>query len=167
MRIIPSRGPAAVVLSIAALMAFGAAPVGAAPGVKTVTNAIPRTFSFIGKPGGRTVAIVTPINGFQMNARCDTHGNPVIFAFSSAPKADLLGRIFDGLGRLHSVHNTSFNKGTSGVFLSTTSGDFDASGAVLFEDSKGNTVSVNYAFDNATTLSKQNVCTVYGSLIAS
>jgi hypothetical protein len=166
MRITASRGLAAAVLSVGALMAFGAGPVGAAPGVKTVTNAIPRTFSFIGKPGGRTVGIVN-INGFQMNARCDSRGNPVIFAFSLASKADLLGRIFDGLGRLHIVHNTSFVKGTKGVFLSTSSGDFDASGSVLFEDSNGNVVSVNYAFDNATTLLKQNVCTVYGSLVAS
>jgi hypothetical protein len=166
MRNMGKRGLAAVVLSVATLIALGASPVGAAPGVKTVTNAIPRTFSFIGKPGGRTVGIVN-INGFQMNARCDSRGNPVIFGFSLAAKADLLGRIFDGLGRLHSVHNTSFVKGTSGVFLSTTSGDFDASGSVLFEDSNGNVVSVNYAFDNATTLAKQNVCTVYGSLIAS
>jgi hypothetical protein len=51
--------------------------------------------------------------------------------------------------------------------LSTNSGDFDATGTVLFETSNGKVVTVNYAFDNSTTLSKQNVCTVYGSVIAS
>jgi hypothetical protein len=166
MRVIGKRSLAALVLSVTVLMTCAAGALGAGERVKTSTNAIPRTFSFIGRPNGKTVGIVN-INGFQMNARCDSRGNPVIFGFSLAPKADLLGRIFDGLGRFHSVHNTAFNRGTKGVFLSTNGGDFDASGSVLFEDSNGTVVSVNYAFDNATTLSHQNLCTVYGSLIAS
>jgi len=43
----------------------------------------------------------------------------------------------------------------------------DASGNVLYETAAGNVVTVNYAFDNATTLNKRNLCTVYGSFIAS
>ena len=64
------------------------------------------------------------------------------------------------------IHNTSFTKGVS-VQLSTSSGDFDASGDVLFETSADKVVTVQYAFDNATTLGKQNVCTVFGSVVAS
>jgi hypothetical protein len=51
--------------------------------------------------------------------------------------------------------------------LSTSSGDFDASVNVLFETSAGKVVTVDYASDNATTLGKMNVCTVYGSFVAS
>ncbi len=51
--------------------------------------------------------------------------------------------------------------------MSVTNGDFDASGNVLYETAAGNVVTVNYAFDNATTLNKRNLCTVYGSFIAS
>jgi hypothetical protein len=51
--------------------------------------------------------------------------------------------------------------------LSPLSGDFDATGSVLFETSTGKVVTVNIAFDNSTTLVKQNVSTVFGSVIAS
>jgi hypothetical protein len=125
-----------------------------------------KTFSFIGKPNSRTVNVVN-IDQLTINARCDSRGNPVIFGFSSAGAADLFGRIFDGLGRLHIVKNSSFTKSSRGMQLSTTSGDFDATGTLLFEVSNGTVVTVNYSFDNATTLAKRNVCTVYGSFIAS
>jgi hypothetical protein len=130
------------------------------------SNPVTKTFSFIGKPGSKASTIVN-IDSLIINARCSTSGSPVIFAFSSAQKADLFGRFFDGLGRLHIVKNSSFVKGTSGVALYPSSNDFDASGTVLFEVSDGTVVTVNYAFDNSTTLAKQNVCTVYGSYVAS
>jgi hypothetical protein len=98
--------------------------------------------------------------------RCSTTGNPVIFGFSSAKSADLFGRIFDGLGRLHVVKNSSFRSATKGMSLATSSGDFDSTGTVPFESSTGKVVTVNYAFDNSTTLAKMNVCTVYGSVTA-
>ena len=126
---------------------------------------VTRTFSFIGAPGSKTATIVS-IDGLTINARCGTAGQPVIFAFSGVAKADILGRIFDGLGRLHIIHNTSFGPNVS-VALSTTSGDFDASGSVLFETSTGKVVTVSYGFDNSTTLGKQNACTVFGSAVAS
>ena len=90
----------------------------------------------------------------------------MIFAFSSVAKADIFARIFDGAGRLHTIHNTSFTKGVS-VQLSTSSNDFDATGAALYETSTGKVVTVQYAFDNATTLGNQNVCTVFGTAVAS
>ena len=37
----------------------------------------------------------------------------------------------------------------------------------MFESSTGQVVTVDYAFDNATTLDHANVCTAYGSVIAS
>jgi hypothetical protein len=151
---------AAVVTSSVLLVANA----GAASAI--TSNPVAKTFSFIGKPGSKTSTLVN-IDSLLINARCSTNGSPVIFAFSSAQKADLFGRIFDGLGRLHIVKNSSFVKGSSGVALSTSSGDFDATGTVLFEVSDGTVVTVNYAFDNSTTLAKQNVCTVYGSYIAS
>jgi hypothetical protein len=70
------------------------------------------------------------------------------------------------LGRIHIVKNSSFTNKGNGVSLSTSSGDYDATGTVLFETSAGKVVTVNYAFDNSTTLTRMNVCTVYGSLIA-
>lgn len=133
--------------------------------VKGTAGPVTRTFSFIGAPGSKTTNVVS-IDGLTINARCGTAGQPVIFAFSSVAKSDILGRIFDGLGRLHVVHNTSFGPNVS-VALSTTSGDFDASGSVLFETPAGKVVTINYGFDNATTLGKQKVCTVFGSAIAS
>src|ERR1700761_9300618 len=126
--------------------------------VKGTPGSVTRTFSFIGAPGSKTANVVG-IDGLTINARCGTAGQPVIFAFSSVTGSDILGRIFDGLGRLHSVHNTSFGPGVS-VGSSTTSGDFDASGSVLFETPTGKVVAVTYGFDNATMLGKQKVRTV-------
>lgn len=159
-RVIRRCSLAAVVTSSVLLVANA----GAASAI--TSNSATKTFSFIGKPGSKTSTIVN-IDSLLINARCSANGSPVIFAFSSAQKADLFGRIFDGLGRLHIVKNSSFVKGPSGVALSTSSGDFDATGTILFEVSDGTVVTVNYAFDNSTTLAKQNVCTVYGSYIAS
>jgi hypothetical protein len=161
-QIIGTRGLARLVVSSIALVVFDAGTASAVGGPGPVT----KTFSFVGKPGSRTATVVN-IDSLLINARCDPRGNPVIFAFSSASSADLFGRIFDGLGRLHIVKNSSFTRASKGVSLSTSSGDFDATGTVLFEVSNGTVVTVNYAFDNSTTLANRNVCTVYGSLIAS
>jgi hypothetical protein len=169
-RLIGARGLAGLIVSIIALVVLAAGTSSArvighataAPGPVT------KTFSFIGKPGSRTSTVVN-IDSLLINARCSSNGSPVIFAFSSATSADLFGRIFDGLGRLHIIKNSSFTKKDvpKGLSLSTSSGDFDSTGTVLFEMSDGKVVTINYAFDNSTTLSKTNVCTVYGSLIAS
>jgi hypothetical protein len=159
-RVTSGRVVAAVVVSGMFLVA------NAGSAAAITSNPVTKTFSFVGKPNSRTSTIVN-IDSLLINARCDSRGNPVIFAFSSAQKADLFGRIFDGLGRLHIVKNSSFVKGPKGMLLSTTSGDFDATGTVLFEVTNGTVVTVSYAFDNSTTLAKQNVCTVYGSYIAS
>ncbi len=107
------------------------------------------------------------IDSLLINARCNAQGNPVVYAFSSSD-ADIFGRLFDGLGRIHIIRNGAFTKANKGILLSvSTYGDFDSTGTVLFETTTGRVVSVNYAFDNATTLNHSNVCTVYGSVVAS
>jgi hypothetical protein len=161
-RIIDSRRLAAVTVSIGALVAVSA---GAASADVTPT-AVTRTFSYIAKPSSGTGTIVN-IDSLLINARCDSGGRPVVFAFTSAGSADIFARIFDGYGRVHILKNTSFTNKTKGTELSPQSGDFDATGSVLFETSTGKVVTVNIAFDNSTTLAKQNVCTVFGSVIAS
>ena len=160
-RSITTRGLLALALSVAVLGAVAAGTSSAAP-----AGPVTKTFSFIGKPGSSTKTVIS-IDSFVVNARCDTRGLPVIFGFTSAGSADLFGRVFDGLGRLHIIKNTTFNKKSSGVQLSTTSGDFDSTGTLLFETSTGTVVTVQYAFDNSTTLGRQNLCTVFGSYIAS
>jgi hypothetical protein len=151
---------AASAVSILVLMALAAGSASAAGGPVT------KTFSFIGRAGSKTVTIVN-LDSILINARCNAQGEPVIFAFSSSQNADLFGRFYDGLGRLHIVRDSSFVKGSKAVPLSATSGDFDATGSVLFETYSSKVVTVDYAFDNSTTLAKRNVCTVYGSLVAS
>lgn len=126
-------------------------------------SAVTKAFSFIAKPNSKTSTLFN-VNGFLMNARCDSHGLPIVFAFGSG---DLFGHFFDGAGRSHLVHNTVFSTGKKGVLVSSTSSDFDGSGVLLFETSNGKVVTVNYAFDNSTTLNKQNLCTVFGSYVAS
>jgi hypothetical protein len=168
-----NNGTRVLIAAIASLVALFVVAVGSASAAKSPkviirTSAAPvtRTFSFIGRPGSKTSTIFN-IDGFLVNARCSSGGSPIIFGFPrTSTSADLFGRMFDGLGRLHVIKNSSFNKSTHGVALYTTSNDFDASGSVLFETSSGKVVTVSYAFDNATTLSKQNVCTVYGSYVA-
>ena len=159
-RSITTRGLLALSLSVAVLGAVAAGTSSAAP-----AGPVTKTFSFIGKPGSSTKPLFN-IDQFQANARCDNKGLPVIFGFTTADSADLFGRVFDGLGRLHIIKNTTFKKGNS-VLLSTTSGDFDSTGTLLFETSTGTVVTVQYAFDNSTTLGRQNLCTVFGSYIAS
>jgi hypothetical protein len=162
-----TRGGAALIVAVGA-MVMGA--VGTSSGAVTRGPSI-KTFSVIAKNAPNQKAkVALNVDGLLINARCGTGsnaGNPVVFAFSNVPAADLLGHMFDGAGRTHIIHNTQFNKGTKGVRISSTSSDFDGSGMVAFETSKGKVVTVNYAFDNATTLNKQNVCTFYGSYVAS
>ena len=148
--------------SILALSLLAATDAGAA----VTRGPVTRTFSFIGGPRSKTVTLVN-VNDLLINARCNAQGEPVIYAFSSSHNADLFGRFYDGLGRLHIVRDSSFVKGTPADLLSATSGDFDATGTVLFETYNGRVVTVDYAFDNSTTLAKRNVCTVYGTAISS
>jgi len=161
-RIVGMRGSVALILSFGALAALAApgASLAASPG------AVTRTFSFIARANSRTSTVVN-IDSLLINARCDSHGFPVVFAFSSASAGDLFAHVFDGQGRVHIIHNTSFSRGSRGVLVSTTSNDFDATGVLTFETSAGKVVTVSYAFDNSTTLNKQNVCTVFGSYVAS
>lgn len=158
-RITGKRGAVALIVSIVGLGAVGA-------GSASAAGPVVRTFSFIAKPNSGSGKVIVNIDGLVLNARCDSRGEPVIYAFSSTD-ADLFGRVFDGYGRLSSIRQSSFVKGNPGVLLSVTSGDFDASGNVLYETVAGKVVTVNYAFDNATTLAKRNLCTVYGSFVAS
>jgi hypothetical protein len=148
-----------------AAAAAGTVAAGSAGAATVTTNPVTKTFSFIGKANSKAKTVVN-LDGLLINARCNASGNPVIFAFSSATNADLFGRFFDGLGRLHIVKSSSFTKHNKGVSLSSTSGDFDSTGTVIFESTSGKVVTVDYAFDNATTLAKLDVCTVYGSAVA-
>ena len=161
-RIISPRRLVAVTASIGALAAIGAASASA----DVSSGAVTKTFSFIAKPSSSTGTLVN-IDSLLINARCDSSGRPLVFAFTSAPSADIFARVFDGYGRVHILKNTTFTNKTKGIQLSPPSNDFDATGSVLFETSTGKVVTVNIAFDNSTTLNKQNVCTVFGSLIAS
>jgi hypothetical protein len=157
-----TRGLAALILSIIALVALIAGTSGAA----VISGPATRTFSFIDKANSKTTTLVN-VDSLLINARCDSSGSPVIFAFTSASTADLFGRMFDGFGRGHIIKNSAFTKQSKGVSLSpSVSGDYNSSGTVMFESSNGAVVTVNYAFDNSTTLGKMNVCTVYGSVIA-
>jgi hypothetical protein len=159
-------GLAALTASVVALVALGSGA-SSATGVATVAAApVSRTFSFIAKPNSSTKTLFN-VDSLLVNARCDPRGNPVVFAFTSAGAADIFGRMFDGLGRGHIIKNSSFTRTSKGVSLSpNVAGDFNSSGTVMFERSNGQVVTVNYAFDNATTLAKANVCTVYGSIVA-
>lgn len=159
-RRIKTRGLAALVVSIFALAALAAGTSSA-----QTSSAVTRTFSFIAKPNSKTVTVVN-IDSLLINARCDAKGSPVVFGFSSASSADLFGRLFDGLGRIHIIKNSAFTSKSKGISLSPSSGDFDSTATLLFETFSGKVVTVNYALDNATTLNRTNVCTVYGSFIA-
>jgi hypothetical protein len=148
--------------SICAVAAVGAGTASA----DVSTNAVTKTFSFIAKPSSATSTVVN-IDSLLINARCDSSGRPVVFAFSTTTgPADIFGRIFDGYGRVHIFKHTSFTSKTKGIQLSPLSGDFDATGSVLFETSTGKVVTVNIALDNSPTLVGQKVCTVFGSAIA-
>ena len=160
-RITATRGLAALIVAIIALVVLAAGTSTA----NVTTGAVTRTFSFIGKANSKTATVVN-IDSLLINARCDARGNPVVFAFSSSTNADLFGRLFDGLGRIHIIKNSSFTNKLKGVSLTPASGDFDSTGIVLFETSTGAVVSVNYALDNSTTLGKLSVCTVYGTVVA-
>ncbi|HEY2319933.1 MAG TPA: hypothetical protein VGH67_16625 [Solirubrobacteraceae bacterium] len=152
---------AAVAASVGASVALQAGTAQAA----TTTGAVTRTFSFIAGPRSATRTVAN-IDSLLINARCDSSGLPVVFAFTSASRADIFGRIFDGNGRVHIFKNTSFTSKTKGIQLSPSSGDFDATGSVMFENSAGKVVTLSIAFDNSTTLVQHNVCTVFGSVVA-
>lgn len=152
----PANGPLA---QLSALRIRGGRPGGGA--------AATRTFSFIGRANSRTVTLLNT-DTFLINARCDGAGRPVVFGFTSAGAADLFGHRFDSTGRLTLINNSAFTNRGRGIGLSSSRpGDFNSSGILLFENAQGKTVTVNYAFDNSTTLARQRLCTVYGSYTAS
>ena len=162
MKRLVGSGLVALVGSVVALVLLISGPSSAAG----VSGPVTRTFSFIAKPSSKTKVLFN-VDSLLVNARCDSRGNPVIFAFTSAGAADIFGRMFDGLGRTHIIKNSAFTKKSKGVSLSPNiPGDFNSSGTVMFERSNGQTVTLNYGFDNSTTLAKKSVCTVYGSIIA-
>jgi hypothetical protein len=160
-RTISRRRLTTALLTVAAVTAAGAETALAA-----TPTAVTRTFSFIGKPNSKTVTLLN-IDSLVINARCSANGSPIVFAFSRAPAADIFTRVFDGVGRLHIQKNTAFTNKTRGIQISPNSSDFDATGSVLFETLPGKVVTVDIAFDNSTTLVGRNVCTVFGSYVAS
>jgi len=155
------RGAVALVLSLAGIGGLAASPAVAQ------TGPITKTFSFIAAPGQPAKGkVIVNLDGLTINARCNPAGEPVIYAFSSGD-ADLFGHIFDGYGRLSAIKQSRFTKSNKGVLLSVNNGDFDASGQVDYETWTGKVVTVQYGFDNSTTLNNRKVCTVYGSAVAS
>ena len=154
---------ARVSVSIMSVVAMALLTVGTSSA--SAAGPVTKSFSFIGTANSKTQTVFN-LDDLLINARCNAAGEPVIFAFSASNNADLFGRAYDGFGRLHIIKDSSFVKGTGGDRLSTTSGDFDGTGTVLFETYAGKVVTLDYAFDNSTTLAKRNVCTVYGSAIA-
>src|SRR5690242_12178343 len=138
---------AAVTLTAAGVLALSGGTAVAAS-----TSAVTKTFSFIAKPNSGAGKVIVNIDQLVINARCNSSGSPIVFAFSQAPAADIFSRVFDGAGRLHIQKNTSFNSKTKGLLLSPSSSDFDSTGTVLFETLSGKVVTLNIAFDNSTTL---------------
>lgn len=158
--IISVRRLAALTLTAGAVCAIGGQAAMAAP-----ATAVTRTFSFIGKPNSKTSTLLNNVDGLVINARCTSNGSPLVFAFSRAPAADVFARVFDGSGRVHVMRNTAFTSKSS-FQLSPSNNDFDSTGSLLFETLTGQVVTVNIAFDNSTTLVRRNLCTVFGSYIA-
>jgi hypothetical protein len=156
------RGLVAAILSAGAIALLG----GVGSSAAATPSAVTRTFSFIMPPNNKAANVIS-IDSLTVSARCDTKGSPVVFAFTSASAADIFGRVFDGAGRVHIIHNTAFNNKSKGILLSPTTNDFDSTGSVPFENSTGQVVTINLAMDNSTTLNKKNVCTVFGSYVAS
>jgi hypothetical protein len=164
-RLTSKRGLGALTVSIIAVLAIAAGTSQANSFVGPTNKTL--TFSFTAKANSRTSQLFS-VDGLFANARCDSRGGPVIFAFTSSNNADLLGHMLDGSGRTHIIKNDNFSKKSKGVSLApNTSGDRDAAGTVIFESSNGRVVTVDYAFDNSRTLNNLNVCTVYGTIIAS
>jgi hypothetical protein len=157
-----ARGLGALVVSIIAVVAALVGNAGAAGSSAPVT----KTFSFINTTNNKTTTLFSA-DGLLVNARCDPQNAPVIFAFTSAFNANLLGHVIDGSGRLHVIANDAFNRFGKGVSLAPNIvGDRDASGTLVYETGVGKVVSVTYAFDNSPTLGGKKVCTVYGTYVA-
>ncbi len=158
------RGLAALILAVIALVAVVAGTSGAASFVGPTQKTL--TFSFQAGPNSKTSQLFS-LDGLNANARCDSQGGPVIFAFTTSKHADILGHMIDGAGNVHLIKNDTFTNKSKGVSLApNTSGDRDAAGVVNYESSNGDVVTVNYSFDNSKTLSNLNVCTVYGTITA-
>lgn len=167
MSFIHARRTAAAAALAAGVLGAGAATTSAATNVGVTSGAVTKAFSYYSSPGSKTAKTLFNIDGFSANARCSSAGSPIVFAFSSGPGGDLLGHVIDGAGRVHVIHNTSFNKKSKGQGIYPSSSDFDASGVVAYEDINSRVVTVTYALDNSTTLNGRKLCTVYGTYTAS
>jgi len=88
-----ARGLGALVVSIIAVVAALVGNAGAAGSSAPVT----KTFSFINTTNNKTTTLFSA-DGLIVNARCDPQNAPVIFAFTSAFNANLLGHVIDGSG---------------------------------------------------------------------
>ena len=160
-KLINTRGLGALIVSAIAVAAAVVSSAGAAGSSGPQT----KTFNFINTTNNQTTTLFNA-DGLTVNARCDTNNAPVIFAFTSAFNANLLGHVIDGSGHLHVIAVDNFNKFGKGVSLAPNIvGDRDASGTLVYETFAGKVVSVTYAFDNSPTLGNKKVCTVYGSYV--
>jgi hypothetical protein len=153
-----------VLAGVGGCLASMPATAGALPAV-AARSAATKTFSFIAAPGAATKTIVDT-GTLLLNARCTSAGAPVVYAFSSADGADLLGRVFDGLGNGITIRSSAFDRTSRGMLLTPRRNDFHVFGTVLYETPGGTVAQVTYAADNATTLGKRRVCTVFGSYLA-
>jgi hypothetical protein len=161
LKLTSTRGLGALIVSIIALVAVVVGTAGAAGSGPTT-----KTFAFASTTNNVPKTLFS-VDGLTVNARCDTNNAPVIFAFTTAFNADLLGHVIDGAGHLHVIANDAFNKNGKGVSLAPAIvGDKDASGTLTFSTFNGKVVTITYGFDNSPTLSNKKVCTVYGSYIA-
>ena len=157
-----TRGLGALIVSVIAVAAAVVGNAGAAGSSGPQT----KTFNFVNTTNNKTTTLFSA-DGLTVNARCDTNNAPVIFAFTSAFNADLLGHVIDGAGRLHLITADNFSKFGKGVSLAPNIvGDRDASGTLVYETFAGKVVTVTYGFDNSPTLNGKKVCTVYGSYVA-
>jgi hypothetical protein len=157
-----ARGLGALIVVIVAVAAVLVGNAGAG----TTSGALTKGFNFTSTTNNKTTTLFSA-DGLTVNVRCDPQNAPVIFAFTSAFNADLLGHVVDGSGRIHVIANDSFNKFGKGVSLApNVVGDRDASGTLTYETFAGKVVTVTYGFDNSPTLGGKQVCTVYGSYVS-
>ncbi len=160
--IISVRRLAALTLTAGAICAIGGQAAVAAP-----ATAVTRTFSFIGEAELQDRdRCSTTFDGLVINARCTrTARRSCSRSPGRPPPTSSPGCSTEPVG-CTSMKNTSFTNKTKGIQLSPSNNDFDSTGSVLFETLTGQVVTVNIAFDNSTTLVRRNLCTVFGSYIA-
>jgi hypothetical protein len=124
------------------------------------------TMFFKGTASSGPQTVLNNVNGLTITASCDSSGDVLANASTTASNADLLGNVVDlSTGADFPLSIDYFSSGTPEGLLGPLH-TVPAEGHTEYATDAGKVVTLNYASENSPTLNGESVCVFYGTAIA-